>query len=44
MNCAVQELACDRGYDTRKCRDCRFAIQLATAMQLVVQYKFIRSL
>ena len=37
MNRAVEELACDRGYDTRKCRNYKFAIQLAMEMQLVVQ-------
>jgi hypothetical protein len=37
MNRAVQELVCDRGYDTRKCRNHKFAIQLATEMQLVAK-------
>jgi len=37
MNRAVQEVVCDRGYDSRKCRNHKFAIQLATEMQLVVK-------
>ena len=37
MNRAVQELVCDRGYDTRKCINHKFAIQLATEMQLVAK-------